>query len=177
MAKFNKYVEVNVIRAAHKKTADIAAAIVQPNGTVGVAIMDSNVRDPFDQANVDEAIQFQFQTVRRPKMRTGQYMAVFGFEIHCWTKRGDLRQDKATDRHLMLAAEFDNAFQELDLPVYDYVGGNSTTLLGAMQVDSSTWHVRDKRNTIFGPDVDYSQETPTTLQAVVVVSGLLIRGA
>lgn len=177
MTKFNKYVEANIIRAVHNKVATVAAALVRPDGSVGVPIKDSNLRDPLVTASEDECLQFRWSSIRKPKMRTGQYMAVCGFEVHCWTKRGDLRQDKATDRHVVLACEIDNAFQELDLPVYDYVGGHRDTLLGSFQVDESDWHFRDKRNTIFGQDVDYSQETPTTLQAVVVVSGLLIRGA
>lgn len=170
MAKFNKHVEVSIIRSLKKEVVTLAASL-------GTVMKDSALRDPLKQADENDCMQFRFDSIRKPKMRTGQYMAIVGYEIHCWSKRGDLREDKKTDYEQILASEVDDHFQELDLNVFNVAGGDTTALLGVLQTDDSTWHFRDKRNTVFGSAVDYSLEQPTTNQAVVVVSGLFIRGA
>lgn len=171
MAKFNTNLEANVIRCLK---ADVAALCVALGN---VSFKSGDIRDPLKQAEEDECIQFRADAIRRPMSRTGDYRGVFGYEIHCWSKRGDLRNDDKTDRHILLACAVDAHFQELDLPIYDVVGGHSTTFLGNLQTHECDWHFRDKRNTVFGASVDYSLETPTTNQTVVVVSGLFIRGA
>lgn len=172
MAKFNANIEANILRYLEKAVQALGAA-----QSPAVPVKASDLRDPLKEATEDECLQFRFDSLRRPKQRTGDYMAVVGYEVHCWSKRGELRADKKTDRHVILAGLVDNYFQELDLPIYDAVGGNTNTFLGNLQTHESTWHSRDKRNTVFGSAVDYSLETPTTNQTVVVVSGLFIRGA
>lgn len=170
MAKFNTYAEANIIRCLKARVATLAT-------TLGTGMKSGDIRDPLKQSTEDDCLQFRFDALRKPIMRAGQYQAVIGYEVHCWSKRGDLRNDKKTDVHILLACQVDADLQELDLPIYDVVGGNGTTFLGNLQTHESTWHFRDKRNTVFGSDVDYSLETPTTNQTVVVVSGLFIRGA
>lgn len=171
MAKFNTNIEANILRCLKINVAALCVSLGN------VPFKSGDIRDPLKQDTEEECIQFRFDAIRRPMSRTGDYVAVVGYELHCWSKRGDLRRDKATDRHILLACAVDGHFQELDLPIYDEVGGNSTTFLGNLQTHQCTWHFRDKRNTVFGSAVDYSLETPTTNQAVVVVSGLFIRGA
>ena len=155
------------IRRAVLKALQTAAA----GWTPAVTVKDSSVRLPFNPSVEDEAVVLRFNTVRRPACRASMIEGVVGFEIHCMTKRGDLRADGRLDRHLVLAALVEEAFRT-DIQVYDAVGGNTNTYLGALQGIETTMHTRDKRNTIFGADVDYSVETPNVVQAVVVVTGL-----
>lgn len=160
----------NIIRYLLKETTDFGAA-----RTPVVPVKDSNIRDPLNAATENEALQFKFDMSRQPKRRQAAGTWIVGYEIHCWSKRAEDRADGLTDRHIVLASEVQEHFQELDLTIRDAVGGNTNTILGVLQTDDSTVHYRDKRNTIFGTSVDYSLETPTSLQAVVVVSGLLIK--
>ena len=171
MTKFNTNIEANILRCLKDEVAQLCVTLGN------VPFKTGDTRDPLKEEDEDECIQFRLDTIRRLKQRTGDYYSVVGYEIHCWSKRGDLRTDEKTDRHILLACAVDAHFHELDLPIYDVVGGNSKTFLGNLQANESTWHFRDKRNTVFGSAVDYSLETPTTNQTVVVVSGLFIRGA
>lgn len=159
-------IEANIKRYAHKRLADAAGTWVPP-----VPVKDADIRAPFDPNTEDEALIFRFVTVRRPASRANVWHGIVGFEIHCMTKRGDLRADKQKDRHLVLAGLVQDVFRT-DITIYDAVGGNTNTVLGVLGGIDTSIHFRDKRNTIFGADVDYSVETPNSLQAVVAVTGL-----
>lgn len=159
-------IEANIKRYAHKALADAAAL-----WTPAVPVRDSDIRAPFNPSLEDEAIIFRFITVRRQNSRTDVWEGVVGFEAHCMTKRGDLRTDGKKDRHLVIAGLVQKVFRA-DISVYASVEGNTKLYLGALQGLQTGLHFRDKRNTIFGADVDYSVETPNTLQAVVSVTGL-----
>jgi hypothetical protein len=160
------HVEANIRRYAFKTLQD-AAALWTPT----VKVKDSDVRNPFNPATEDEAVIFRFVTVRNPPERQNVYAGVVGFEVHCMTKRGDLRQDGRYDRHMVLAGNVRKAFRT-DIQVYDAVDGNGSLFLGVLQGIRTTTNLRDKRNTIYGSEVDYSVETPNVLQAVVVVTAL-----
>lgn len=159
-------IEANMRRYALKAITD-AAALWTPT----VPVRDADVRAPFNPAEEDEALIFRWVTVRRPNSRVNTWSGLVGFEIHCMTKRGDLRQDKKTDRHIIMASNVETLYRA-DLQVYDAVNGNTNLLLGALQGLRTETHLRDKRNTVFGAAVDYSVETPNVMQAVVAVTGL-----
>lgn len=159
-------VEAN-IRRYLLKTLQTAAA----SWTPAVPVKDSDIRNPFNPSTEDEAAIFRFVTVRRPPERANVWSGIVGYEVHCMTKRGDLRQDQKTDRHMVIAGAVQAAFRG-DITIYDAVGGNTNTMLGVLGGIRSELHLRDKRNTVFGADVDYSVETPNTLQAVVVMTAL-----
>lgn len=163
----NLRMTANIMRSVLLKTQVLGTSLSVP-------VKNSNHRDPFDQDEV-ECLQLRFSMARRHKRRKDSGLWVVGFEIHCWSKRAEDRADHKTDRHVVLAGAVEDTFQELDLPIVDAVGGNTNTVLGILEMDETTTHFRDKRNTVFGTSVDYSVETPTSLQAVVVCSGLLIK--
>ena len=168
----NEAVVANITRALLDHLTTWAATLVPP-----VAVKNSDIRDPLKEATEDECFQFRFGLVRRQITPRGQGNYILGYEIHAWSKRAELRNDRATDRHTALASLAQEHFQELDLAVYDAVAGHRGTVIGCFQTLDTTLHFRDKRNTIFGTSVDYSIETPTTLQAAVEISGVLNRGA
>lgn len=161
----------NISRALLKKVQDLGAAMSPP-----VVVKDSNLRDPLEQATEDECIQFKFQLGKSPQHRKGQIEMYVGYEVHCWSKRAEERNDKKTDRHMVIASLVEDALQELDLEVKDYAASSSHPIIGCLQTLSTTLHYRDKSNRIFGSSVDYSVELPQSMQAVVAVSALLNQG-
>lgn len=161
----------NISRALLKKVQVIAAAM-----SPAVVVKDSNLRDPLVQATEDECLQFRFSLAKAPQRRRGQVELIVGYEVHAWSKRAEERNDKKTDRHMVIASRVQDILQDLDLEVYDYVGDAPHTLLGCLQTIDTTFHFRDKSNRIFGSSVDYSVELPQSMQAVVVVTALLNQG-
>ena len=161
---------VNIARALLKKVQELGAAMTPP-----VVVKDSNLRDPLDQATEDECIQFKFQIAKQPQRRQGTIVMVVGYEVHCWSKRGEERNDQATDRQMVIASLIEDSLQDLDLLVTDQVAPGHATI-GCLQTLSTSLHYRDKSNRIFGSSVDYSVELPQSMQAVVAVSALLIKG-
>lgn len=158
-------VEANISRYILDRLQSAAAT-----WTPAVAVKTADVRMPFSPATEDEAVIFRFVTVRRPPERATVWSGIVGFEVHCMTKRGDLREDKKFDRHTILAGLVQKALRT-DIQIYDAVGGTKA-FIGVLEGIRSDMHIRDKRNTTFGAEVDYSVETPNTLQAVVTVTGL-----
>jgi len=162
--------------------ANISRALLKQIQTYGAAmspvvlVKDSNLRDPLQQATEDECLQFKFQIAKQPQRRRGQTGIIVGYEVYAWSKRAEERNDKKTDRHMVLASRIEDLLQDLDLPVYDYVGGAPAALVGCLQTINTTLHWRDKSNRIFGSSVDYSVELPQSMQAAVVVSALLNQG-
>lgn len=144
--------------------------------TPAIAVKDSNLRDPMLQASEDECLQFKFNVGKQGQRRTGTIVMACGYEVHAWSKRAEERSDKKTDRHMVIGSLVEDMLQDLDLEVKDYVGNAPATTIGCLQTIDTTLHFRDKSNRIFGSSVDYSVELPSSMQAVVVVSALLIKG-
>lgn len=164
-------VVANISRAL-LKAVQVYGAGLSP----AVPVKDSNLRDPLKQAEEDECLQFKFSAGASPQRRRGTIVMGVGFEVHAWSKRGEERVDLKIDRHMVLGSLIQDYFSDLDLPVYDYVNGAPAALIGVLETIDTSLHFRDKSNRIFGSSVDYSLELPQSMQAVVVVSGLLIQG-
>ena len=162
----------NISRALLKKVQDLGAAMTPP-----VVVKDSNLRDPLVQDSEDECIQFKFSMAKAPQRRRGQTEIVVGYEVHCWSKRAEERNDKKTDRHMVIASLIEDVLQDLDLEIRDYVSGNTAKpIVGTLNTLTTSLHYRDKSNRIFGSSVDYSVELPQSMQAVLVVTALLNQG-
>ncbi len=164
-------IAANIARALLYKVQQYGASL-----SPAVVVKDSNLRDPLKQAEEDECFQFKFNAAPIDQRRRGTLVVPCGFEIHAWSKRAEERNDKRTDRHMVLGSLIQDMFQDLDLPVYDAVGGNTNLFLGSLQTIDTTLHFKDKSNRIFGSSVDYSVELPQSMQAVVVVAALLNQG-
>ena len=164
-------IAANISRALLNKIQTYGASL-----TPVVLVKDSNLRDPLDQSVEDECIQFKFQLAKQGQRRTGTIEMIVGYEIHCWSKRAEERNDRKTDRHMVIASMVEDMIQDLDLEVKDYVGTTPAVTIGCLQTLGTTLHYRDKSNRIFGSSVDYSVELPQSMQAVVAVSALLIKG-
>lgn len=162
----------NIARALLKKIQDFGAAL-----TPAVPVKDSNLRDPLKQATEDECLQFHFSLGKSLPRRRGTIVMAVGYEVHAWSKRAEARNDKKTDRHMVIGALVQDMLSDLDLEIKDYATGDPAhPTIGCLQTIDSTFHFRDKSNRIFGSSVDYSVELPQSMQAAVVVSALLIQG-
>lgn len=159
-------IEANIRRYLLKTLVVAGASWVPP-----VPVRDADVRAPFNPSIEDEAMVFRFVTVRRANSRANVWSGIVGFEVHCMTKRGDLRVDKKTDRHIIMASQVEDLYRA-DIQIFDALNGDTNRFLGALQGLRTETHLRDKRNTVFGAAVDYSVETPNVMQAVVAVTGL-----
>lgn len=138
----------------------------------GITVKERTVRAPLLDTE-DEAVILRHGAYRRRKTRGGQYRAAFVFEFHCMSLRGDLRDDKKTDRAALLASMIEKEFQYKDLSVYDHAGGQGGTLLGILQFGHASWRNADQRATIHGDSVEYSMETPKTEHTIVSYTAFL----
>ena len=164
-------IAANISRALLKRVQVFGAA-----QTPAVVVKDSNLRDPLDQATELECLQFKFNAAKQGQRRRGTIVMAVGYEVHAWSKRAEERTDQKTDRHMVIGSLVEDMIQDLDLEVKDYVDGAPAATIGVLQTIDTSLHFRDKSNRIFGSSVDYSVEAPTSMQAVVVVSALLIQG-
>jgi hypothetical protein len=166
----NPLLEANVYRALDMDLQDWAKSLTVP-------FIDAAIRDPFVLKDEDEAVSLTLQTVRKPPTRRTVYQGVFGFNIICLSKRGDMRDDGLKDRHLILASLADNRYRQIELPIFDRVGGHATTYIATLEAVEATINIVDKRLMVFGGKTDRTDDTPPTVQAVVSVSAVLIQGA
>lgn len=164
-------VAANISRGLLKMVQTFGAGL-----SPAVLVKDSNLRDPMKLATEDECLQFKFSIAKQPQRRRGMISMVVGYEVHAWSKRAEERNDRKTDRHMVIASLIEDYIQDLDLEIKDYVGATPPATIGCLQTIDTTLHYRDKSNRIFGSSVDYSVELPTAMQAVVVVSALLNQG-